>query len=180
MNIQILFVPDDIFRRCCFNDGGRVEIDLLKFARSGLKFKFLQYDMLVSMTGKNNSHYYVTTVDLRRNTVTFRESIGNDLNPHQFALARCIATGVELLRLNLNVYGSSCQDEWRVLQSCNVTKQNDAISCGVIAIIYSLMICSGQENKYQIPFEKHICTLEQSHVTHIKQIHVDFFNVSHM
>ena len=110
--------------------------------------------MLVSMTSKNNSHYYVTTVDLRSNTVTFRESIGNDLNPHQFALARCIATGVELLRLNLNVYGNSCRQEWRVLQSCNVTKQNDAISCGVIAIIYSLMICSGQENKYQIPFEK--------------------------
>ena len=110
--------------------------------------------MLVSMTSKNNSHYYVTTVDLRSNTVTFRESIGNDLNMHQFALARCIATGIELLRLNLNVYGSSCRDEWRVLQSCNVTKQNDAISCGVIAIIYSLMICSGQENKYQIPFEK--------------------------
>ena len=110
--------------------------------------------MLVSMTNKNNFHYYVTTVDLRTNTITFRESMGNDLNPHQFALARCIATGIELLRLNLNVYGSSCREDWRVLQSCNVTKQNDAISCGVIAIIYSLMIFSGQENKYQIPFEK--------------------------
>jgi hypothetical protein len=79
--------------------------------------------------------------------------MGNELNPHQFALARCIATGIELLRCNLNVYGSSCRDAWRVLQSPNVTKQNDAISCGVIAIIYSLMIFSGQENKYQIPFE---------------------------
>jgi hypothetical protein len=109
--------------------------------------------MLVSMTSKCNSHYYVTTVDLRSNTVTFRESLGNFLNPHQFALARCIATGIELLRCNLNVNGRSCQEEWRVLQSCNVTKQEDGISCGVIAIIYSLMICSGQENKYQIPFE---------------------------
>jgi hypothetical protein len=105
------------------------------------------------MTSKNNSHYYVTTVDLRSNTVTFRESIGNDLNMHQFALARCIATGIELLRSNLHVLESSCPDKWRVLQSCNVTKQNDAISCGIIAIVYSLMICSGQKNKYQIPFE---------------------------
>jgi hypothetical protein len=37
-----------------------------------------------------------------------------------------------------------------------------------------------QEQQEQQEQQKHICTLEQSHVTHIKQIHVDFFNVSHM
>lgn len=125
--------------------------DVEKFLKLNKKFKFLQYNLIVIVMNIDNSHFYLTTVDMNKNIITHRESLNPPMEPHQFKFAKCLAIGMEMLRRRFN--GVRITEPWQMVYSPNTTHQKDSESCCIIAILYALCIFGGMENKYQIPFD---------------------------